>query len=65
MKVNFSDMEELFRKQAPVKPTNSGSNGNASNGSKDTSQVDGTNGGKKKDGVSTISLIIKSRNLML
>ena len=54
MKVNFSDMEELFRKQAPVKPTNSGSNGNASNGSKDTSQVDGTNGGKKKDGVSTL-----------
>ena len=58
-------MEELFRKQAPVKPTNSGCNGNASNGSKDTSQVDGTNGGKKKDGVSTLSQIIKSRNLML
>ena len=47
-------MEELFRKQAPVKPTNSGCNGNASNGSKDTSQVDGNNGGKKKDGVSKI-----------
>ena len=46
-------MEELFRKQPPVKPTNTASNGNATNGgSKETSQVDGDSSGKKKDAVS-------------
>ena len=55
VKVNFSDMEELFRKQPPVKPTNTASNGNATNGgSKETSQVDGISSGKKKDAVSVV-----------
>ena len=48
-------MEELFRKQPPVKPTNTVSNGNATNGgSKETSQVDGNSSGKKKDAVSVL-----------
>ena len=52
-------MEELFRKQPPVKPTNTASNGNATNGgSKETSQVDGTSSGKKKDAVSCAFQII-------
>ena len=47
-------MEELFRKQPPVKPINSVSGGNGPNSNKDSSQVDGNTGGKKKDAVSTL-----------
>ena len=51
VKVNYSDMEELFRKQPPIKPTNSS---NGPNSNKDSSQVDGNTGGKKKDAVSRL-----------
>ena len=53
VKVNFSDMEELFRKQPPIKPQNSASGGNGGpQNCKDQSQVDGNTTGKKKDAVS-------------
>ena len=48
-------MEELFRKQPPVKPQNSGPGSNGGpNNCKEQSQVDGNSTGKKKDAVSLI-----------
>ena len=50
-------MEELFRKQPPVKPQNSGPGSNGGpNNCKEQSQVDGNSTGKKKDAVSFILL---------
>ena len=50
-------MEELFRKQPPVKPQNSGPGSNGgTNNCKEQSQVDGNSTGKKKDAVSFILL---------
>ena len=52
-------MEELFRKQPPVKPQNSGPGSNGGpNNCKEQSQVDGNSTGKKKDAVSFILLRI-------
>ena len=52
-------MEELFRKQPPVKPQNSGPGSNGGpNNCKEQSQVDGNSTGKKKDAVSSILLMI-------
>ena len=48
-------MEELFRKQPPVKPQNSGPGSNGGpNNCKEQSQVDGNSTGKKKDAVRVI-----------
>ena len=54
-------MEELFRKQPPVKLTNSVSGSNGPNSNKDSSQVDGNTGGKKKDAVSRL-FVLKWKN---